>query len=112
MERRTNVLWFSRHNMTASQIMDLERIFGKVNIHQVSRTIQHATELKREIHENDVIAIVAPLPLQKEFLELAGDKPVIFCKNKRILDENGGKVRFIFDGWFKIKKIDVVTESL
>ena len=112
VRERTKVLWFSRHEMTASQIMDLERIFGKVNIHQVSRTIQHAIELKREIHENDVIAIVAPLPLQQEFLELAGGKPVIFCKNKRILDGDGGKVRFIFDGWFKIKKIDVVIESL
>lgn len=112
VRERTKVLWFSRHEMTASQIMDLERIFGRVVVNQVSRTIQHATELKREIHENDVIAIVAPLPLQQEFLELAGDKPVIFCKNRRILDENGGKISFIFDGWYRIIKINVMVEPL
>lgn len=110
--RKTNVLWFSRHEMSKDQLADLKRIFGEIEIHQINKTIKHASELSKEIEENDVIAIVAPLPLQQEFLKAAGNKSVIFCKNKRIISEDGKKVEFKFDGWFKIKKIEVITEQL
>lgn len=107
------VLWFSRHELSAEQLADLKRIFGEVEVNQVNKTIIKAAELKSDIDEADVVAIVAPLPLQQEFLQLAGTKPVIFCKNDRIVDpDDNSKVTFSHAGWFQIKEIKVVFEPL
>ena len=108
-----SVLWFSRHELTSAQIDDLVRVFGPVEIHQINRTISSATELRDDIEAADVIAIVAPLSLQQEFLRLAGDKPVIFCRNDRVIDPaDGTKVTFVHAGWFRIKEIKVLFEPL
>ena len=105
------VLWFSRHEMTEEQ----KAALGDVEITQVSRTINSAYELKEEIDNCDIIAIVAPLNIQKQFLDLAKGKPVIYALNQRVLvpNEEGGedKVMFKFNGWQRILKIDVVTEE-
>lgn len=111
-----NVLWFSRHQMTTEQEADLHRIYGDFNLTQVSKMIQNAYELQKEVSENDVIGIVAPVNLQEQFLKIAAGKPVISCRNKRVLipDENGGetKVEFVFDGWYQIDEVRVVTHNL
>jgi hypothetical protein len=107
------VLWFSRHELSAEQLNDLERIFAKVEVNQVNKTITKAVEIKDDIDVADVIAIVAPLPLQQEFLQLAKGKPVIFCKNERIVDPvDGTKVTFKHAGWFRIVEIKVVFDPL
>lgn len=110
------VLWFSRHNMTADQLTDLNRIFGEVEVNQLSKTIETAFELKAEVESADIVAIVAPINLQQQFLKLAGLKPVITATSERIVtkDENGGedKVEFKFKNWLQIKKIEVITEVL
>jgi hypothetical protein len=108
------VMWFSRHELSPEQFGDLERIYGPVVVNQINKTITKAAELKNDIEEADVVAIVAPLPLQQEFLHLAGpDKPVIFCKNDRLVDPaDNSKVKFVHAGWFRIKEIKVVFEPL
>jgi hypothetical protein len=104
-------LWFSRHEMTAEQRTAL----GDVDITQVDKTIQHATELQDEIAQADIIAIVAPIGLQAEFLKLAGDKPVIVAVNERILiksdDGAESKAVFKFVKWERLLKIEVVKED-
>ncbi len=108
------VLWFSRHELSPEQMGDLERIFGKVEVNQVNKTITRAGEIRSDIEAADVVAIVAPLPLQQEFLHLAGpDRPVIFCKNDRLVDPvDNTKVTFKHAGWFQIREIKVVFEPL
>lgn len=106
------VLWFSRHEMSEDQLADLTRIYKVVELTQVNKTIKSAYELSAEIASHDVIAIVAPLPIQQQFLKLADDKPVIFCKNDRIVSEDGGKVTFSHAGWFQIRKIEVAFDLL
>ena len=105
------VLWFSRHEMTKDQRAAL----GDVEIIQINKTIDSAFELKAEIEECDIIAIVAPIALQQQFLKLAGEKPVIMAVSERILvpDENGGetKVDFRFVKWERLVKIEVVKED-
>lgn len=104
------VLWFSRHEMTPEQKAALG---NDVDITQINQTINHASELSDEIKKADVIAIVAPIGLQKEFLNLADEKPVIMAKNQRIFEpqpDGEDKVRFRFDGWEQLKKIEVVKE--
>ena len=105
------VLWFSRHEMTDKQRTAL----GDVDIVQVDKTIQHATELQDEIAQADIIAIVAPIGLQAEFLKLAGDKPVIVAVNERTLiksdDDTESKAVFKFVKWERLLKIEVVKED-
>ncbi len=106
----TKVLWFSRHEMTPDQRAAL----GDSEIMQINKTIKHANELTDEISECDVLAVVAPVELQKEFLEQAGNKPVITAVNDRILvpTENGeSKIQFSFVKWERVKKIDIVKEN-
>ena len=109
-----NVLWFSRHPLNDDQINALKAKVGDINVTQINRTINSAFELQDEIAANDIIAIVAPLNIQSQFLKIAGNKPVIVAETKRELvkDENGGedKVNFVFNGWTRLVKIDVITE--
>ena len=72
-------------------------------------------ELKEEIEECDIIAIVAPINIQAQFLKLAAGKPVIMAKSERIIekDPDGGedKVVFKFVKWERLVKIEVETED-
>lgn len=112
----SDVLWFSRHDMTEEQIDALVQIYGPVQIHQINKTVKSANELENEIKNSDVVAVVAPVELQAEFLEIADGIPVISCRNKRILIQNQDgtetKVEFVFNGWYEIEKIDIVTRDL
>ena len=104
-----NVLWFSRHVMTIGQMTELRNVFGDIKINQISYPIDHAKEIKRDIENNDIIALVAPLKIQQQFLELAGDKPVLFCRNHR---DHKGPNGYRHGGWFRIKKLDCEFEPL
>ena len=108
------VLWFSRHEMTPEQLKAL----GDVEVTQVNKSISSAYELEEEIKANDIIAIVAPINLQQQFLKIAGNKPVIMAVNdRRLIPQEGGedKVEFHFVKWEQldeiiIKKHDFVVE--
>lgn len=109
MEKK--VLWFSRHEMTEEQ----KAALGDCEITQISKTINSAYELADEIAAADIIAIVAPINIQAQFLKLSGDKPVITAKSKRLLvhqdDGSEDKVVFQFEKWERLVKIEVVTED-
>ena len=106
------VLWFSRHEMTADQ---LSALGNNVEIMQIDKTINSAFELKDEIEQCDIIAIVAPINLQQQFIKLAGDKPVIMAVNDRVLipqeDGSESKVVFQFVKWERLVKIEVIKED-
>ena len=108
---KKKVLWFSRHEMTPEQRAAL----GDVEIFQVNKTIQSAYELQKEIEDCDIIAIVAPIQLQQQFLRLAGDKPVIMAVNDRVLikqaDGSEDKAEFRFVKWERLIRIDIVKED-
>ena len=110
-EPQKKVLWFSRHEMTADQRAAL----GNCKVTQINRSIQNAYELEKEIQENDIIAIVAPINLQQQFLKIAGEKPVIMAVNDRVLipqaDGSEDKVEFRFVKWERLLKIEVVKED-
>lgn len=107
----TKVLWFSRHEMTAEQ----RKALGNCEIIQVNKTINSAYELKDEIDACDIIAIVAPINLQQQFLQLAGEKPVIMAVNDRILvpqdDGTEDKVVFKFVKWERLLEIKILKED-
>lgn len=109
-EEPKKVLWFSRHKMTEPQL----RALGNVEVTQIDKSVETAYELKAEIQEHDIIAIVAPIGLQAQFLKIAGDKPVIIALNDRVLvpQDNGESVaQFNFIKWERLLKIDIVKED-
>ena len=97
--------------MTADQKASL----GDCEITQINRSIRSAFELADEVAKADIIAIVAPINLQSQFLKLAGDKPVIMAVNDRVLvpqpDGTEDKVEFRFVKWERLLKIEVVKED-
>lgn len=105
------VLWFSRHEMTSEQ----RKALGDCEIMQINKTINSAYEVKNEIDACDIIAIVAPINLQQQFLQLAGEKPVIMAVNNRILvpqeDGTEDKVSFQFVKWERLIEIKIVKED-
>ena len=112
MKLITKVLWFSRHEMSIEQLASLKRKLGEIELMQVNKTISSARELQSEIDECDVIAIVAPIGLQAEFIRLANGKPVISAVSDRIIvkseDGSEDKVNFVFKCWEQLEKIEVV----
>lgn len=104
------VLWFSRHTMTPDQMAAL----GNVEITQVNKTVNTAFELQAEIDEADIIAIVAPINLQQQFLKLANGKPVIMAVNDRVLvpqEDGEDKVEFRFVKWEQLDRIEIVKHD-
>lgn len=108
---RKKIMWFSRHEMTQEQRAAL----GDCEIVQVNKTINSAYELQNEIDACDIIAIVAPINLQQQFLKLANDKPVIMAVNDRVLvpqaDGSEDKVEFRFVKWEQLDRIEIVKHD-
>ena len=105
------VLWFSRHPMSEEQ---KQALGAGVEIHQVSKTVASARELAKEIEESEIIAVVAPIGLQAEFIRLAGGKPVITAVSERVVvpqEEGEDQVIFKFVKWERLLKIEVVKED-
>lgn len=118
------VLWFSRHDMTDAQRemfqwCQVTKVDGSpANVHvPFEATVDNAAEktqlpaMKDYIQEFDVLAIVAPIGLQQQFLQIAGGRPVVYAKTRREVLEGGEKVVFNFDGWERLIKIEVATEK-
>ena len=108
------ILWFSRHEMSAEQKAALSRPDEEVVINQINRSINSAYELQEEIEAADVIAIVAPINLQQQFLKLAKDKPVIMAVNNRVLvkhENSEDEVQFNFVKWERLLEIKIEKED-
>jgi hypothetical protein len=124
------VLWFSRHKMSIEQQSALgnceitqfdgtmETLFTPSTFNVTSPNGQTTTQtvtIKDELKNFDIIAIVCPIALQKQFLDNANGKPVILAKNSRVLipqaDGTESKATFIFVKWEHLKEIKVVIED-
>ena len=104
------VLWFSRHLMQVAQAQALGNKLGDVDITQLSRSIQRAEDIQKEIEAHDIIAVVAPPNLLAGILRIAGDKPVITAKMGRIVLPDGS-VETPFAKWERVLRIDIVKED-
>ena len=110
MEKK-KILWLSRHEFTKEQFEALVKIYGEVDITQLNKTISTAEELKPQIEEFDVLAVVLPVELVADLMKIT-EKPIIFAVNDRILDETGEKVIFKFKCWKQYKKVEIEVEEL
>jgi hypothetical protein len=105
------MMWFSRHPLTDAQLADVQALFGPVEVNQIDRTIKSAYEISSEIEQADLVAIVAPLNLQDQFLKLSGEKPVLICRNHRVVNPDGS-VQFHHGGWSRLRKVEIVIDEL
>ncbi len=119
------VLWISRHQMTADQFDDLERIMGdSVQIEQWADTIRDSDalhDLLSDIDHIDAFAVVLPPELLQETLKAAGNKPVIRAVSERV---PSGRIVTLPDGrkerefrfkhvcWEQILKAEFQTRRL
>ena len=116
------VLWFSQHKMSPSQ----KKALGAVEIFQVDGTMQNVYEpflakvnggeayvkissFKSLSRNFDILAVVAPINLQKQILDIAEGKPVLIAKNNRVRQDNNS-FKFDFERWDQLLKIEVVTQ--
>lgn len=121
------VLWYSRHQMTDSQMDDLKRIFkvhGKEPIiKQVSESASSWKDVVEAGKDCDVLAVVLPPSMLADLTNPRNNrKPVIRAVAKRV--PTGNKVlnpatqkeeeEFMFqhEFWEKVEKIEVVTTRL
>lgn len=105
------VFWFSRHEMTPEQRAAL----GECEIIQCNKPINTAYDVQEEARECDILAIVAPINLQQQFLKIAEGRPVIIAVNDRVLipqkDGSEDKVAFKFVKWEQLIKIEVIKKD-
>lgn len=116
------VLWISRHEMTTTQLSDLERIMGgKVELLCWKENVRNVTELMPLIEQADAIAAVLPLQMQANLLKVAEGKPVLQAVAERVLSDtertlaDGRKereVQFIHKRWEQLLRIEVQTRVL
>ena len=72
------VLWVSRHEMTADQLADLERIMGgDVRLLPWRDTVEDVSQLAPAVAEADAVAAVLPPKMLAELLKLAAGRPVL-----------------------------------
>jgi len=116
------VLWVARHQMTAEQFHDLERIQGEpICLSPWKNTVQRIGELLPHIAQADAVAAVLPPELLMELLHSAGGKPVLQAVSKRvptgrIITLADGRTEpefaFVHGGWKQILRLEMETRML
>lgn len=105
------VLWLSRHSATGSQIDDLKRIFGEVEIVEVSQTVNSGREVTDLMQSNDCNEAVVVLPpnLLEQIIR-GGYKP-LRAVMERELQEDGSAV-FTHSHFERVNEVKIITERL
>ena len=116
------VLWISRHEMTAAQKADLDRVMGsETRLLPWAKSVDRLEELVPLLQEADAAAAVLPLELLAKLLELAGEKPVLQAVCERILTgrtvslpdgRQEPEVRYTHRCWQRLRRVEVETEQL
>ena len=121
--KNTKVLWVSRHNMTQEQLVDLNRIYGDVEIQQYSDTVINAKQITELGTNCDVFAVVLPPALLADLTNpRTNTKPVIraianrVATGRTVVNPATGaeepEMKFVHAGWERVIKIEIVTERL
>lgn len=115
-------LWISRHEMTETQIADLERIMGgPISLLAWKDTIHDISVLREHIEQVDAVGAVLPIDLLGEVLRMAEGKPVLRAVSKRVPTRKtitlaDGRTEqefaFVHNYWEQILSIEVKTKRL
>lgn len=116
------VLWISRHQMTAEQRSDLERVMGEaVELRPWAETVEDLEDLRPELERADAVAAVLPVELLAELVRLAGKRPVLQAAavrtptgRVRTLPDGRREPEFAFahGGWRQILRLELEVRDL
>lgn len=110
------ILRLTRHAASEAQKLELNRIYGEVEILEVSETVTGAARVKELVEEAaaDVLEAVLPLPMLAEVLNpRAGIAvPIIRSVMNRELVADGVTATFTFSHFERLVKVEVITERL
>lgn len=106
------ILWVSRHDPTSIQYRELNRIFGDYRIILHKRPVESAKEIVDLMSEHVASEVVVVLPIQliEDLYTLFSIQP-IRAHMHRVSDDDG-QVQFEHDYFYRVKKIEFVTEVL
>jgi len=109
--RKRRVLWLPRHEPQEKQIKELEKVFGGIEIVQVSKTVSGAMEVLKLMQENETDELVAVLPigLIAELTE-KGVHP-LRAVMKRELNEEGEAI-FTHEYFERVMRVDIISHPL
>lgn len=116
------VLWISRHEMTAEQRADLERVMGEeVELCPWRETVEDLVDLLPELEQSDAVAAVLPVEHLAGLVRLAGDRPVLQAVavrtptgRTRALPDGRREPEFSFahGGWRQILRLELEVRDL
>lgn len=115
------VLWVSRHEMTAEQRADLDRVMGGAELLPWKETVTDIAQLLPLLEQADAVAAVLPPELLAKLLTLAGKKPVLRAVSERratgcIRTLPDGRCEqefaYVHAGWEQLLRMDVRTRRL
>ncbi len=121
--KKTKVLWLSRHEMTKSQMEDLERIYGRVELKKFDQSVKSWKDVVEAGSDCDILAVVLPPAILAELTNPRNNqKPVIRAKANRVktgrslINPATGKeeTEYAFEhaGWERVLKVEVLVEAL
>ncbi len=119
----TKILWLSRHSMTETQLTDLIRIYGEVEVKTFDQTVSSWRDVVEAGKDCDILAVVLPPAILADLTNPRNNsKPVIRAKMNRVptgrtlVNPATGKEEteycFHHDGWERVIKVEVLTEAL
>ena len=119
----TKILWLSRHNMTRDQYVDLKRIYGNIEIKQVSKTVNGWQDVVDLGYDCDVLAVVLPISILADLTNPRNNrKPEKKKKSNRVptgkwvLNPATGKEEeeYLFEhvGWEQIESVVLSVKEL
>ncbi len=117
------ILWVSRHELSASQMEDLKRIYGEIKVKKFDQTVKSWRDVVEAGSDCEVFAVVLPPALLADLVNPRNNsKPVIRSRMQRvqtgktIVNPATGKeeqeVMFLHEAWEQVLKIDIVTKDL
>ncbi len=121
--KKTKILWLSRHAMTETQLTDLTRIYGEVEIKQYDQSVNNWKDVVEQGEDCDVLAVVLPPAILADLTNPRNNiKPVIRAIANRVpmgntvVNPATGKeeqeFKFEHAGWERVIKVVVETERL
>lgn len=118
----TRILWLSRHELTDTQLEDLRRIYGEVEITAINRTVSSYKDVLEVGNDCDILAVVLPPAILGDLTNPRNNtKPVIRAKANRVptgrtivtpYGNEETEYKFEHAGWEEVLKVEVVTRPL
>ncbi|HVZ11874.1 MAG TPA: hypothetical protein VG965_02485 [Patescibacteria group bacterium] len=109
------ILRLTRHKVTEAQINELHRIYGDIEIIQISENVPTAARIQELIaeHSADVLEAVLPLTLIADYFKPGGiTVPLIRAVMDRHVATGEDRTTFTFSHYERILKVEVHTERL